>query len=82
MIWLLRVLRAVFAVSGLLNIINVLYELMFHPSPNSQLAATIGALWVVACGVLFVWLRSVINWLHARKHGAPHPKLLESMWAL
>jgi hypothetical protein len=52
MIGLLRVLRAVFGVSGVLNIIDVLYELMFHPSPNSPLAATIDALWVAACGVL------------------------------
>ncbi len=35
-----------------------------------------------ASGLMFFWLRSVINRLHIRKHGVPHPALAKKEWAL
>lgn len=33
-------------------------------------------------GFLFFWLRGVINSLHTKKHGTPHPALAGKKWAL
>jgi len=44
--------------------------------------ALIKVLTLVLFGWLFFWLRSVINSLHTKKHGVPHPALAEKKWAL
>ena len=33
-------------------------------------------------GWLFFWLRNLINRLHTKKHGVPHPALADKKWAL
>lgn len=33
-------------------------------------------------GWLFFWLRGVINRLHTKTYGVPHPSLAEKQWAL
>lgn len=36
----------------------------------------------VLCGVVFFWMRRLINKLHTKKHGVPHPALAEKRFAL
>jgi len=42
----------------------------------------IKAVVLAVSGLMFFWLRRVINRLHIRKHGVPHPALAEKEWAL
>jgi len=44
--------------------------------------ALINVLALVLFGWLFFKLRSIINRLHTKKHGVPHPVLAEKKWAL
>lgn len=37
---------------------------------------------LVIAGGLFFWLRGLINKLHTKKSGVPHPALAEKRWAL
>jgi len=36
---------------------------------------------LIVFGALFFALRNLINWMHAKKHGTPHPALVKK-WAL
>lgn len=56
-----------------------------------RLDAVTGSMWAVAIikvlalaffGCLFFGLRSIINCLHTKKYGAPHPALTANKWAL
>jgi hypothetical protein len=40
------------------------------------------AIFLAVAGFLFFWLRGLINRLHTKKHGTPHPALAEKKWAL
>ena len=83
---LLRFIRALFGfiagwqIIGLLPVIGWL----------SNLSATNGGMWAVVFvkaliflmfGGIFFWLRTLINKLHTKKHGKPHPTMY-TQWML
>ena len=39
-------------------------------------------IFLAVSGFMFFWLRGVINKLHTKKHGTPHPALAKKKWAL
>jgi hypothetical protein len=83
---LLRIIRALFgfiAAGQLLGLLPVIGWL-------SNLSATNGGMWVIVVvkvfillvfGGTFFWLRTLINKLHTKKHGMPHPTL-HTRWTL
>ena len=40
------------------------------------------AIFLAVTGFLFFWLRGLINNLHTKKYGMPHPALAEKKWGL
>ena len=82
----LRVVRALIGfiagwqIFGLLPVIGWL----------SNLNATTGGMWAIVFvkaiillifGAMFFWLRTIINKLHSKKHGKPHPTM-HTQWTL
>lgn len=87
MFGLLRFIRGFCGFLFALQIIGLLPVLTWLQQPD----AITGGMWaqvlikaiaLVLFGWLFFWLRGVINRLHTKKHGAPHPALTEKKWAL
>jgi hypothetical protein len=86
----LRVLRALMAVIGWLQVIGIVSSALALFAPAGYDIASLGA-WLAgmsikaAVGALCIWmssvLKSLINRLHIRWHGTPHPAL-ERRWGL
>lgn len=81
-------LRLVRGICGLIFGMNILGFLLL-PSriqqpgrvtdlPELVLGKTIA---LIVFGVLFFALRNLINWMHTKKHGTPHPALVKK-WGL
>jgi len=70
-------------VLGLLNGL-VLYRLIHHDADSDLMVEffLIKAIFIALFGGLFFWLRGVINRLHIKKHGTPHPALAKNKWNL
>lgn len=86
---LLRVVRGICGFVFALQAIHVVEAVAWllkqgGPSPGvgSVLAVvTIKIIVIVIAGLLFFWLRRIINRLHVKKR-EPHPVLAEKKWAL
>lgn len=83
----LRLIRGLCGLQFVLQIVGLLPVLTWLQQPD----AVTGGMWaqvlikaitLALFGWLFFWLRGVINRLHTRKHGVPHPALAEKKWAL
>jgi hypothetical protein len=82
-------LRAVRVICGLLFALQIVGLLPVFSWTNQPDAITAG-MWAIVFikvvlmaifGGLFFGLRTLINHLHSKKHGAPHPALVK-VWAL
>lgn len=87
MFGLLRFIRGFCGLLFGMQIVGLLPVLTWLQQPD----AVTGGMWaqvfikVLALGLfgwLFFGLRSIINRLHTKKHGVPHPALAEKKWAL
>ncbi len=86
----LRFVRGVFGLFFALQVLQVIegLALLFRPEAAGFDTGKIFALMLIkvvfltAFGVLFFWLRSLINKLHTKRTGSPHPALAEKRWAL
>lgn len=80
MITLLRIVRGFFGVIFLWQIFTLLPSLGWLGSVSSPTEAEQAMLMAkivlgAISGTLFFAMRPMINWIHSRKHGAPHPAL-------
>ena len=90
MFGLLRVVRGICGFVFALQAFHVMEAVAWllkqgGPSPGmgSVLAVlTIKIIAMIVTGFLFLWLRRLINRLHVKKKGTPHPALAERKWAL
>ncbi len=87
---LLRIIRGICGFVFALQIIHVIGAVALLAKPEAA-GMDIGGFFaillikIVALGVsgfMFFWLRGIINRLHTRKHGTPHPALAEKKLAL
>ena len=83
----LRVIRGFIGFLFVLQIFGVVIILTWLQQPNAVTGYVFGQLLfrvvvLLLFGGLFFGLRSVINRLHSKKHGVPHPVLAERRWAL
>jgi hypothetical protein len=90
MFGLLRLVRVVCGFVFVLQVIHLFEAVAWLTKPEAD-GADIGKFFalvlikVIALGIsgfLFFWFRGVINRLHVKKHGTPHPALAEKKWAL
>lgn len=87
MIGLLRVMRGIVGFFVVLQIFGVVIILTWLQQPNLPTGYVLGQfifriVVLLMFGGLFFGLRSIINRLHTKKHGVPHPTLAEKRWAL
>ena len=90
MFGLLRIIRGVCGFIFALQIFQVIEAVawLFKPEAAGVDMGKFFALmlfkvtFLVVSGLLFFWLRGVINKLHMKKSGRPHPALAEKKWAL
>ena len=83
----LRIVRGFFGFLIVLQIFGLVPVLTWLQQPSAVTGSMYGQLLVkviflLLFGGLFFGLRSVINRLHLKKHGVPHPTLAEKRWAL
>jgi hypothetical protein len=91
MFFILRFVRGIFgAIFGLLTLqvlVALLTLIMNFESVSVDFGKFFALLLIqvvvmLASGITFLWLRKVINNLHEKKFGLPHPKLAEKKWNL
>jgi len=91
MFFILRFVRGIFgAIFGILMLqvlVAVLTLVMNFESGATDVGKVfalllIQAVVMVTSGVIFLWLRKVINNLYEKKFGVPHPALAEKKWNL
>lgn len=90
MIGLLRVVRGFCGFVFVLQAVQIIQALGWLSAPETAsvdagkfFALVLFKVIVLAiAAALFFWLRGVINNLHVKKTGAPHPALAEKKWAL
>lgn len=87
MFGLLRVVRGIIGVLFVFQLVGMLPVLTWLQNPEAigghhvvQLVVKILA--AAIFGALFFGMRTFINWLHQKKHGAPHPALAVKKLAL
>ena len=90
MLGLLRFIRGVCGFVFALQIIHVIEAVVFLSKPEAA-SIDMGGFFALLLikvvflglgGFLFFWLRGLINRLHTKKHGTPHPALADKNWAL
>jgi|JI8StandDraft_2_1071088.scaffolds.fasta_scaffold40924_2 hypothetical protein len=87
---LLRLVRGFFGLVFAFQVVHVIEALALLLKPElagaagGALLATLlfKAVILLVSGLLFFWLRGLINRLHAKRHGVPHPSLAERKLAL
>ena len=87
MFGLLRIIRGFCGFLFVMQFLGLLpvFSWPLHPSSvtGGMLAGVLIKLLAIALlGWLFLWLRRIINRLHTKKHGVPHPSLAKNIWAL
>lgn len=87
MFGLLRLIRGFCGFLFAMQIFGLLPVLTWLQQPDAITGGmwalvTIKVLALALFGWLFFGLRSIINRLHTKKHGVPHPVLAEKKWAL
>lgn len=90
MIFLLRVVRAIFGFIFALQVVQLVEALiwMFKPEVagvdiGKGMALLLIKIVILAiASAVFFLLRSLINKVHTTKHGSPHPVLGNKRWAL
>ncbi len=87
MMGLLRVVRGFVGFLLLMQIFGLVISLLWiqHPAAahGHGLASVLSRFaFLLFSGGLFFGLRTVINRLHLKKHGVPHPALADKPWAL
>jgi hypothetical protein len=84
MIPLLRIIRGLFGIlfgMQILHLLPVITWINGGVTGGMVAVAMLKVLLLLLFGALFFGLRALINWLHAQKHGCPHPALVKT-WAL
>lgn len=90
MFGLLRFIRGICGFMFALQVIHVLEAFAWLAKPE-VIGVDMGKFFVLLlfkvvfltiAGFLFFWLRGLINRLHMKKNGTPHPALAEKKWAL
>ena len=90
MFGLLRFIRGICGFVFAIQVIHVIGAFAWLAKPEA-VGVDIGkffalllfkAIFLAVAGFLFFWLRGLINRLHTKKHGTPHPALAEKKWAL
>lgn len=87
---LLRTVRGIFGFLFAMQVVQVVEALIWMSKPQAAGAdaGSVAALLLIKlvvlaiAGAVFFWLRSLINKLHTKKHGSPHPALGTKRWAL
>ncbi|MFC4161918.1 hypothetical protein [Chitinimonas lacunae] len=87
LIGFLRVIRAVFGFLFALQAIGILSAIgdLGSPSIDQEKLFVVLFVKIIAAlifGPLFFGLRALINKIHTKKYGSPHPLLGKSTWAL
>ena len=87
MFGLLRFIRGFCGLLFVMQIVGLLPVLTWLQQPDAVTddmwaQVFIKVLALALFGSLFFGLRSIINRLHIRKHGVPHPALAEKQWSL
>jgi bacteriorhodopsin len=88
---LLRIIRSLFGVIFASKILQALVELWkiidrsgeADIDPGKYIAFLLLDVIIIAVsGFIFSWLRKIINQLHEKRFGEPHPKLCDKKWNL
>lgn len=90
MFGLLRCIRGIFGLVFAFQILHLVgaATLLLNTEANGVdfgklfVILSIKVIVLAGAGFLFVWLRGLINRLHTKKHGSPHPALVDKKWAL
>ena len=91
MFFALRVVRGIFGAVFALQILQVLEALLLLVTNYEAVNADIGKYFALlliktvvlaVAGFVFFWLRKLINNLHEKKYGEPHPSLATKKWNL
>jgi len=87
---LLRIIRGICGFVFALQIIHIIGAIALLAKPEAA-ELDIGGFFAIllikvialsVSGFMFFWLRGIINRLHTKKHGTPHPALAEKKLAL
>lgn len=84
----LRVIRAIFGVLFASQVLQVFEAISLIVEPGSADVGKIYAIILVKTVVMllslaaFFGLRNLINWVHIKRKGAPHPALATKKWSL
>lgn len=90
MFGLLRLIRAMCGFVFAIQVIHVIEAVAWLSKPEA-IGVDMGkffalllfkVIFLVAAGLLFFWLRGLINLLHTKKNGRPHPALADKKWAI
>lgn len=90
MFGLLRFIRGVCGFVFAMQVIHIIEAVAWLSKPEAVgvdmgkffALLLVKAIFLAVAGFLFFWLRGLINRLHTKKHGTPHPALAEKKWAL
>lgn len=87
---LLRFVRGFIGLVFAFQVVHVIEAIALLLKPESSGAVTgaflaiflLKGVILLVSGLVFLWLRGLINRLHVNRHGVPHPSLAASKWAL
>lgn len=90
MFGLLRLIRGICGFVFALQVIHVIEAAAWLSKPEAVSVdmgkffalLLVKVIFLAVAGFLFFWLRGLINRLHTKEHGAPHPALANKKWAL
>lgn len=87
MVIALRIIRGIVGLVALLQIVGILPALSWYSAPASVTSGMLvflafKVLLLFVFGLLFMWLRRVINGVHLKQYGSRHPVLGPRLWAL
>lgn len=86
-IWFLRLLRGFAAlclvIAGVAIVMQILSNVMHFEflMPSTMLIFMLGFMHIVFWLWVFIGVRRIINWLHEKEFGTPHPSLVKP-WQL